>query len=116
MKLKQIDDVIIVRHLALRNSDVGVVVKIGRPAKFPDDGGYYCPYQFLGLGDERVRYAGGADELQSVILALKKIGIELYTSAEYRCGRLYWLEQDNKDLGFPLPDGVTLEDLISRSE
>lgn len=116
MKLERIDDPVISRHLMLRDPDAGVFVKIGRPAEFPDGGGYHCPYQVLGLGNEGVKRAGGVDELQAVVLTLKKIAIELYTSAEYRCGRLYWLEKGNMDLGFPIPDGFTLDELKPKSQ
>lgn len=108
MELDCIDNVIVTREFALSESARPVIVEIGRPAKFPDGQDYYCPYRVVGLGNDRVRYAGGVDQVQALLLTLKKIGAELYTCAEYKSGKLYWLEAGNNDLGFPTPDGFSL--------
>ena len=106
MKLEQIAEVIAVRRLALKDSETSVALEIGRPEKFPDGEDYFCPYRVVGLGNDKVRYAGGVDAVQALLLALKKVGAQLNTCAEHRDGRLYWLEADSRDLGLPLPDGM----------
>jgi len=45
-----------------------VTVKLGKPKRFPGSADYYCPYQITGLGNERVRYAGGVDAVQALSL------------------------------------------------
>ena len=80
---------------------------IGKPEKFPDADDYYCPYQIVGVGNERVRYAGGIDAVQALELTLKMIGTDLYTSGEAQSGALSWMGGSKKgDLGFPVPDGL----------
>ena len=45
---------------------------IGEPQQFPDapNGDYYCPFQVVGVGSEKVLYAGGIDSLQAIELAV----------------------------------------------
>lgn len=97
-------------QIATRVLDVGgkrVTVVIGKPEKFPDAEDYYCPYQIVGLGNERVRYAGGVDAVQAMLLALKMIGTDLCTSPEAQAKQLTWQGgQSPGDLGFPVPESV----------
>jgi hypothetical protein len=81
-----------------------VTVLIGKPETFPDGNGCYCPYQILGIGDQRVRYAGGEDTVQALMLTLKKIGTDLYASPEAKAGLLTLY--GSKDLDFPVPDSI----------
>ena len=52
--------------------ELDVRVRIGTPRPFPDapHNDYYCPYQIVGLGSAKVRYAGGVDAIQALELAL----------------------------------------------
>jgi hypothetical protein len=104
VKLNDIGLQIATRELQVNGKKVTVV--IGRPEKFPDGQDYFCPYQILGMGDEKVSYAGGVDAVQSLQLALKKIGTDLYTSTEYRTKQLCWDGSDSGELGFPVPDSI----------
>lgn len=106
MKLTSIGPVMARRDLTLTEKGV-VSVIVGKPESFPDGNGYYCPYQILGMGDEAVRYAGGEDTVQALILTLKKIGTVLYTSSEAKAGLLSWEAGPAPgDLGFPVPDSI----------
>ena len=108
MELDSVGIVIATRELDL--ADVKkVTVTIGRPETFSDGINFYCPYQITGIGNKRVRYAGGIDAAQALQLALKMIGADLYTSREAKARALTWEGGENGDLGFPLPD--TLSDL-----
>ncbi len=111
MKLNNVGTVVASRELRLSPSKT-VTVLIGKPEKFPDSDDYYCPYQILGLGNERVRRAGGMDAVQSLELTLKMIGTDLYTSKEYQAGELIWPGGKQGELGFPVPD--ILSDLAPR--
>jgi hypothetical protein len=107
VKLNDVGQVIATRVLNLRGS-AQVTIRLGKPEKFPDSVDYYCPYEIRGVGNQRVRYAGGVDAVQALELALKSIGADLYTSKEWQAKELTWNGGD--DLGFPVPD--SLADLL----
>jgi hypothetical protein len=91
-----------------------ITVVIGKPEMFPDGVNFYCPYQVVGIGNERVRYAGGVDAVQALQLAMQMIGAELYTSPEAQSKQISWDGGGVAgDLGFPVPDG--LQDLLPAS-
>jgi hypothetical protein len=77
-------------------------VLLGKPRPFPENNNsYYCPIQILGIGDQKVRYAGGVQALE---LAIQMIGYELHLKVNKTCGgRLRWASAKGVDLGFPLP-------------
>jgi hypothetical protein len=103
MQLTSIGELIAKRELDLAGQGK-VTVLIGMPKKCADDDDYYCPYQIVGIGNERVRYAVGVDEVQALQLVQKMIGTDLYTSKEAASGALDWKGGDKGDLGFPVPD------------
>lgn len=102
MKLDNVGTVIATRELTLGDGRK-VTVTLGRPEKCSDSADYYCPYQITGLGNERVRYAGGVDAIQAIQLGLNMIGADLYTSKEAQTGVLRWEGGSKGDLGFPVP-------------
>jgi len=83
-----------------------IVVTVGMPCKYDDTDEYYCPFQIVGLGRDSVNHASGADSMQALLLALKKIGAILNASEQAKSGRLYWFTEGNSDLGFPIPDSM----------
>ncbi|NHZ33400.1 DUF6968 family protein [Massilia rubra] len=96
-------EVIAERELSLTLEDgsvTSIIVKIGKPRPVAGSDVFRCHFQFLGLHNNRVRYGEGADAMQALILALTKIGSQLYTSPEFRSMRLTSLGERN--LGFPL--------------
>ena len=99
MELNDVGPVIATRELEISTSKRKVTVRLGTPTRFPDGNDYYCPYQVLGLGRDRVFYGAGVDSLQALILALHNIGAELYTSNEAKTGQLTWL--DDRNFGIP---------------
>lgn len=113
MKINKIETIIATRELAL-GDDKKVVIIIGKPEKFPDYEDYYCPYQIVGIGNENIRYAGGIDGVQALLLALNMIGADLYTSNEFKAGILSWKSGEKDNIGFPVPD--VLRDLVSSSK
>jgi len=69
-----------------------------------------CPYQILGIGDERVRCAGGVDAVQALQLAMEMIGSELYFKLNRQHdGKLRWEAGKEGDLGFPVPPNLEQE-------
>jgi hypothetical protein len=106
MEQVKLGTVIATRKLTLAGVKT-VTVRIGKPELFPDGLNWYCPYQVDGIGNGRVRRAGGIDAVQALQLALKMIGADLYTSAEARSGSLTWdAGKEQRDLGFPVPDAI----------
>ena len=110
MQLKDVGVQIATRELQASGRKITVV--IGKPEMFPDGVNFYCPYQIVGIGNERVRYAGGVDAVQALQLAMQMIGAELYTSQEAQSKQLSWVD-DTGNLGFPVPD--VLQDLVPPS-
>jgi len=100
----EIKEIIATRILYLsENKEKKVLIIIGKPEQFPDHSDYYCPYKISGIGDEKVRYAGGIDAVQAVQLVMVMIGGELYSSIEAKTGQLRWEGDEEGDLGFPAP-------------
>jgi hypothetical protein len=110
MNLESVGEIIATRELQVTGSGKVIEVRLGRPEKFSDSDDYYCRYQIMGLGRDRVFYGAGVDQMQALVLALQNIGAELYTSNEARAGQLTWFGELN--LGFPVAD--TIADLVPK--
>jgi len=111
MKLDSVGQVLARRILDSRDGRA-VEVVMGIPQRFPDGhDDYFCAFQVIGMGDERIRYGAGVDPFQAVWLTLQMIGGFLYTSAEAKGGTLTWLGQAN--LGFPVSESIS--DLVPRA-
>jgi hypothetical protein len=107
MQLNTIGQVFITRTLKLSHPiSTDVTIAIGKPQTFPDSQDYYCSFQMMGLGDEKVNWAGGIDEVQALLLALEQIGIRLSETEEYKQGHLSWIGSDERNLGFPHLDSA----------
>jgi len=77
-------------------SDAGEVrVRIGLPKEHDQDF-YITPYQILGAGNEKIRYAGGMDAVQSLQLAFEMIGNDL--QQRFPKSNIVW--RGAKDHGF----------------
>lgn len=61
-----------------------------------------CRYEIDWPSEQRVSEAAGFDSIQSLHLALQKIGIDLYMSDYHATGNLYW-ESPGNGYGFPVP-------------
>ncbi len=110
MKLKDVGAVIAARDLLL-DGDPKARVLIGIPKRRTDNDEWYCPYQTIGIGSGRVGISYGIDSIQALVLALSMVGAELYTSEEYKAGRLTWdCGAVKGDLGFPVPE--TIRDVL----
>lgn len=110
MKLESVADVMAVRTYRLFDdsnrieSSRGVVLRLGKPQRSPESTEfeeYYCPFQLIGVGDERVRYAAGVDAFQAIELALGLIGGLMGRMGEEHKGRLRWDYDDQGGFGFP---------------
>lgn len=67
-------------------------------------GDFRCDYEIGWPAKVRKFHAYGADGVQSVLLAMQMIGVELYSSDLHKTNRLSWLAPGD-GYGFPLPKG-----------
>jgi Domain of unknown function (DUF6968) len=98
----QLGPVIAERRLRVKgHPDLDVRIRIGTPSPFADApyGDYYCPYQIIGLGSERVRHAGGVDAVQALELAIHVLPTELDALRQEHPG-LGWEDAPDGDYGF----------------
>ena len=79
--------------------ELDVRVRIGAPRPYPDERDYYCPYQVVGIGKQKVKYAGGVDALQALELAVWILPTELDALRQAHPG-LGWLDASEGDYGF----------------
>jgi hypothetical protein len=101
MKLNEVGEVTATRtlHRVDRPEDT-VTVSIGKPQKFPDSDDYFCSYEIAGAGERRLSYAGGVDGIQALLLAVRKLAVDL-EAMDKRTGRaLRWNDHEGGDLGF----------------
>jgi len=110
MKISDLGQVIATRTYSAQDGEI-VSVRIGTPFTPPGwEGNSICPYQILGLGNDKIRYAPGIDGVQALYLALKRIATDLYTSDQGRAGTLRFLGMRN--LGLPVEEAIS--DLVPR--
>lgn len=98
MEKIELGEVIAERHLEgeYEGRAISVTVRIGKPVPHPDSD-WICPYLISSPVEDRTFYAGGADSVQALYLALYMIGADL----RHRYGerKLRWY--GSEDLGFP---------------
>ncbi|MGI8525083.1 MAG: DUF6968 family protein [Pseudolabrys sp.] len=82
---------------------VDLSIRIHKPIE--DQESWKCDYEIGWPGGQRKGHAMGVDAIQSLWLAMQKIGAELYTSEAHRSGNLKWLKRGD-GYGFPLPSGI----------
>ncbi len=110
MKIK-FNEVIAERSLDLKinKGDIKkVIIQIGKPAPFSKpDKDWYCPFKISGIEkNDIIKYAGGSDSFQALILCLELIN--MYLSTMPKKFSLTWLGQ--KDLGFHIGHLKKLKD------
>jgi hypothetical protein len=107
MQLDSVGDVIAVRKFSVASDPIReIVLTMGKPQPLPDALGndHYCPFQFAGVGSEKVKYAAGVDAFQAIELAFRIIGSELAVLNRQHDGQLRWEGDEHGDLGFPFPE------------
>ena len=104
MDLSSVGQVIATRRLTFVDDKTReVFVTIGKSQQFPDSSDYYCAYQITGIGDGKIKHAGGIDAVQALELAMKMIGADLFAFNRALGGKLRWEGDEKGDLGFPMP-------------
>jgi Domain of unknown function (DUF6968) len=98
------------RELTLRGDkkDIKIPINIYAPeAEKP--GVWGCRYDVGWPDGNRSVTAWGFDAIQAILIALKMIGAEIYTSSYHKSGKLYW-DAPGKGYGFPV--APNLRDLL----
>jgi hypothetical protein len=98
------------RVLILRESDRDTEIPITIFSPVQDKpGAWYCRYDVGWPEGLRSSEAWGVDGIQALLIALGKIGAELYTSNYHKSGRLQWREQGE---GYGFLVAPSLRDLL----
>lgn len=106
MNVTELGDIIASRSLTREEEDGNlseVVVLIGKPRQMEDHSDFFAPYQFRGIGGEKIRYAAGVDAVQALQLAMMMIGAELAALNKKPGSKIAWDCGDDGDFGFPMP-------------
>jgi hypothetical protein len=87
----------------LGDSPGSVDVLIFQPV--PDGSDFKCHYEVHWPDQKKNGHASGVDAIQSLILAIRKLGADLQFSEPYKSGTLVWLDAGD-GLGLLLPKGL----------
>ena len=90
------------RRLKLRGRSGEADVQIDIFLPEADGNAWRCRYEIAWPEEKWSSFGGGFDQAQALILALQKIGVDLYFSDYHKSGDLYW-DSPGKGYGFPLP-------------
>jgi hypothetical protein len=85
------------------DADVDVQVRLYMPEQ--DEQAWVCKYEIGWPTGVKRSLARGVDAIQAILLALYKIGIEIYTSDYHKAGKLTWLAP-GRGYGFPVSKSV----------
>jgi hypothetical protein len=97
--------ILAVRRLKLLGDNGQSEVPVSLFASEESAGVWSCRYQIGWPESTRENLAYGVDAIQAMILALQKVGIELYTSDAHKSGRLVW-HNPGEGYGFPVSQNV----------
>lgn len=78
-----------------------VSVFIGKPEPSRDATGYECPYQIIGIGNQKTCVGHGSDSIQALKTAMILLGANLNHLNNELGGRLVWNGGPQGELGFP---------------
>lgn len=88
---------------ASESGDIPVPITIDAPRQGERD--WSCAYEIGWPDGPRRSFGYGIDTTQAMLLALKAIGTDLYTSDYHRSGRLRWIEPGD-GYGYPVPKNI----------
>lgn len=92
-------------HFRQDGRDIAIPVNVFAPQI--DGNAWSCQYEIGWPGETRRSEAVGIDSVQALVLALQKIGTEIYTSDFHKSGTLDWDSAATnaawRGYGFPVP-------------
>jgi hypothetical protein len=99
-----------VRSLKVHHADAELDVQVRLYMPEQDDQAWICKYEIGWPTGVRRSVARGVDAIQAILLALYKIGIEIYTIDYHKAGELSWLA---KGRGYGFPVSKSVRDLLT---
>jgi Domain of unknown function (DUF6968) len=87
--------------------DTEIAIRLFKPEE--SDGAWICRYEIDWPSRKQSSFAAGIDSIQALLLALQRIGVEIYTSAYHQTSSLKWFEQMQ---GYGFPIAHNLRDLL----
>ena len=90
------------RTLKVETADGDIEVPVRLFAPEPAGASHACRYEIDWPEGRHVMAAHGVDSIQSIVLALRMIGAELYASSHHRTGTLAF-EKPGEGYGFSVP-------------
>ena len=90
------------RLLKLRTPEAEIDIPINIFAPEEDDRAWKCSYEIHWPEGKRTSAAWGFDSVQAILLALQKIGTDIYVSGYHKSGNLMW-DKPGNGYGFPVP-------------
>lgn len=81
-------------------TEKGIDVRLFQPER--DGNSWRCRYEIDWPRGTRKSFGQGVDGAQAIIIAMQKIGAELYTSTYHNAGHLRF-EKHGSGYGFPVP-------------
>jgi hypothetical protein len=93
------------RLLRMRTGDIDtdVAIRLFMPEASEDL--WWCRYEIDWPNGKTTAAAAGADSIQSIVLALQKSGVEIYTSEHHKSGNLAW-SAPGQGYGFPVSENA----------
>ena len=95
--------------LTLQTPDSEIAIPISIFAPEQDGDAWVCRYEIGWPKGKQSMASGGADLIQAIMVAMKMIGADLYSSTYHQSGRLM-LDAPGRGYGFPVPS--SLRDLL----
>jgi hypothetical protein len=97
--------IIATRTLKFRNGSGDVEIRIDIFSPERDGNAWKCSYEIGWPHGKWSSYAAGLDSVQAILLALHKIGVEIYFSDYHETGKLFWCAPGT-GYGFPVPSSA----------
>lgn len=85
----ELGEIILVRKLEHREGK-NVFLLIGRPVASEDNSDYECPFKFVGLGRERIRWTFGIDSVQALHLCIQRASALFEQQEDVKKGVVTW--------------------------
>ena len=101
------------RSLTLRQQNQDRRVEVNLSAPRLENGSWRCTYEIQWPNGPR-RYSGhGADSLQALVIAMQMLSAELYASAAFKAGELFF---ETPGAGFSIPVLPSMRDVLTAED
>jgi hypothetical protein len=81
------------RFVKSDGSSEEVMLNVGAPTQFNEEGDWHCPYQICSARHSKINAMVGIDSLQALTLTMKTLDVELNYWERKHDGRFYFLDE-----------------------